>query len=104
VIGAEIERLLRQLIREEMRAALAEVADGRSGGARYVSVKTYAEARSISPSTVRQAMRDGRLEPMRVGRSVRVQADAEIASRSTKLDNATDRAEQRLGLVRGGKP
>jgi excisionase family DNA binding protein len=42
-----------------------------------VTVADYARARSISKSTVRAAIRDGRLPAMKIGRAARVRADAQ---------------------------
>jgi excisionase family DNA binding protein len=43
-----------------------------------VAVSEYAAARSISVSTVRNAIRNGRLPAIRIGTAVRVPVDAEI--------------------------
>jgi excisionase family DNA binding protein len=102
VIGVEIERYLRELIREVVRAELGEL--GRRPG-KHVSVKDYADARSIATSTVRAAIKSGRLPSIKVGRAVRVPADVEIATKTATpaSDDPTALAERRLGLVRGGR-
>ena len=63
-------------------------------------------ARSISISTVRAAIREGRLAVERIGkRSVRVPANATIARPTKPTDRATiDREmESALGLGRAGR-
>ena len=94
MIGAELERMLRQLVREEVSAAI-----GGAGPAptRLITVQEYAATRSVSVSTVRTAIRAGRLKATRIGRAVRVSADAEIA-RATKATTANARAAASLGL------
>lgn len=69
-----LEDIVRRVVREELAAA------GRSaqpGG--LVSVAEYARQRSISPATVRAAIKAGRLGVVRNGRAWRVRADEEIA-------------------------
>lgn len=76
-----IENVLRALVREEVRAELATVpALQAPTSAPYVSVAEYAKARSISVSTVRNAIRAGRLPAMKIGAAVRVRSDAEIGA------------------------
>lgn len=91
-----IDATIRQLVAEEVRRQLAERAPPERG---LVTVRDFARARSISPSTVRQAIRDGRLSTVRIGRAVRVPSDAIIAPRAGKF-TAVDRARRILG-VRG---
>lgn len=74
--------------------------------ARYLSPRAFAEQHSLGVSTVRELIRDGRLPAIRIGRCVRIAADAQIAPvAATKHIETTDsRADRRLGLVRGGQP
>jgi hypothetical protein len=65
---------------------------------RYVSPATYAREHVLGVSTVRAAIRAKRLPAVRVGRAVRIPADAQIAPASNG-DRALLRAEARLGLA-----
>ena len=67
-----IETIVRRVIREELAAAAKPCADD------HITIADYAVARSISPSTVRAAIRDGRLPAVKIGRAVRVPANIEI--------------------------
>lgn len=91
----DIEQTLRALVRDEVARALAE----REQRAELVTVADYAKQWSLSQSTVREAIREGRLAVERVGRAVRVPADAKI-DRRVDRDDPTARA--RLRLLRGG--
>jgi len=86
----ELVALLREdaVLRRELAAALA----GEQPSRAHVTIAEYARARSVSPSTVRAAIREGRLPSLRVGRAVRVPSDVEIANRTT-----------RLGVLNGGR-
>lgn len=90
----------------EVRALRAEFAESRSSigtAERQVTIAEYARQRSISTSTVRKAIREERLRCIRVGRAVRVPADAEIGSPSspTRAPATATRAARVLGLVPG---
>jgi excisionase family DNA binding protein len=77
----EIEEAIRRLVREEVRSELAKVPALQAPAASpYISVTEYANARSISVSTARNAIRDGRLPAMKIGSAVRVRGDAEIGA------------------------
>lgn len=91
-VEQSIEDLVRRIVREELER-LGHAATPR----RYITVALYAAARSISESTVRQAIARGALPTKRIGRAVRVDADAEIAPRE-RSTSATERALTRLGL------
>lgn len=80
MIGAELETLLRRIVREELEQLLA--ARDRDATPDLLTVRSYAERHSISQSTVRQAIRDGRLQAQRIGRAVRVPARGVIAPRA----------------------
>jgi excisionase family DNA binding protein len=81
-------------------AVVAEL-DRRLGAAKtspdQVTVDEYARRWSLSPSTVRHAIREKRLPVTRIGRAIRIATDARIAPR---VDSAT--ANARLRLFRGG--
>ena len=87
-----LEAIVRRVLREEL-AAMKPAA--------LLTVEDYADARSISQSTVRAAIREGRLEATRIGRSVRVASGAEISkSLSSDLENSPAvRAARKLGLA-----
>ena len=61
-----IEALVRRVVREELVGFAREFAK-ETASQRYVTVRKYAEARSISISTVRNAIRAGKLPAMRMG-------------------------------------
>jgi len=75
-----------------------------------VTVADYARARSISESTVRAAIRDGRLPAVKIGRAVRVRAHAQIgesvpvvsSSATTSDDTPRARAARILGKFDDG--
>lgn len=97
-LGRELVAAVREDrdLRRELAAALEL-------GARadLVSVAAFAAARSISQSTVRAAIREGRLEATKIGRAIRIATDATI--RSTTDRDATSLADRRLGVVQGGR-
>jgi excisionase family DNA binding protein len=105
VAVTDLESQIRAIAREEARAALAEV-DRAAGGAPtgYITIAEYARRRSISPNTVRAAIRAERLPALRFGRAVRVPADVEIgrpvraaAENDNRAAAAAARADRRLG-------
>lgn len=71
------EDKLRELVREVVVEVLAEQGGGAAG--ELVTVAKYAERCSISKSTVRAAIADGRLDAVKIGRAVRIPANATIA-------------------------
>jgi excisionase family DNA binding protein len=73
-----IEELIRVLVRDELQRELSKTETATKPPASYVSVSEYAKARSISISTVRNAIRDGRLPAMKIGAAVRIRSDEEI--------------------------
>jgi excisionase family DNA binding protein len=76
-----IEDAIRRLVRDEVRAELAKVpALQLPAASPYTSIAEYAKERSISVSTVRNAIREGRLPAMKIGAAVRVRRDAEIGA------------------------
>jgi excisionase family DNA binding protein len=92
---SDLEQLLAKLVDERVRAALAE----REHSPDAITVTEYARRWSISKSTVRAAIREGRLEAVHIGRAVRIPADAKIGRRAPR--DRTERA--RLALLRGGR-
>lgn len=88
--------MLEQIVRRVLREELAAIAP-KTG---LVTVAAYAAARSISSSTVREAIRDGRLKATRIGRSVRVEAGAEIAPASSGDETSVAvKVARKLGLA-----
>lgn len=64
--------------------------------AAHLTVAEYAFRWSLSETTVRAAVRDGRLAHERIGRAVRIPADARIARRERASGAPRDRARLRL--------
>lgn len=96
---AMLERVVRRVLPEVLAATRAVPAADE-----LVTMETFARRRSISESTVRAAIRDGRLPAVKIGRAVRVRADAQIGtpapslSASTSSDTPRARAARILGL------
>jgi len=91
---SELEDMLRRLIREELAKARN---DEKPAAAVYITAAEYAGRHSISLSTVREALSDGRLPAMRIGRAVRVEASAVIAPRARPDEDA--RRAQRITRI-----
>ena len=70
--------MLRDLVRSEVRAEVARIVSATPAQPTYLSVAEYAMARSISISTVRNAIRSGRLPAIKIGAAIRVRADVEL--------------------------
>lgn len=89
----------------ELRRKLADAFGGAaaSPAERYESPAEYAARLGIGVSTVRIAIREGRLESIRVGRAVRIPVSAVIRRRIEleERDDATARAARVLGLSSG---
>lgn len=88
---SNIDDHVRAIVRDELAKALA----ARAAVTEHVTVAEYAKRWSLSTSTVRAAIRDGRLPVKRIGRAVRVDAEAEIGA-TKRVDNT------RMRLLRGG--
>ena len=104
----DLEALVAAAVAAEVKRQLAAlgVANSNAPAPALVTVAEYARARSISISTVRAAIREGRLAVERIGkRAVRVPANATIARPTKPTDRATiDREmESALGLGRAGR-
>lgn len=99
-----LEDLVRELVRDEVRAELAKTTTSPPAAPTYVSAAEYARARSISVSSVRNAIRSGRLPALKIGAAVRVRADVEIGAPVVPTEGATAppvvRAEQILARRR----
>jgi hypothetical protein len=91
-----IETIVRRVIREEI-ATVAKPTPT------MMSVADYATAKAVCESTVRKAIRDGRLEHEKVGAALRIPADAEIRRRGGSGDVAEDRAAKILRGIGGGR-
>lgn len=88
----KFRELVVEVVREELAKLHAKPANDQA-----LTVAEYARRYSISERTVRDAIRDGRLDHLRIGRAVRIPTDAKIGPR---VDAVTARA--RLVLM-GGK-
>jgi excisionase family DNA binding protein len=69
-----------------------------------VTVGEYARQKSISCSTVRAAIREGRLKAVRIGRAVRIPIDADLGVQiacKQSANTTSARADRILGLVGG---
>lgn len=81
---------LEQAIERIVRRVLADLKPANDS---HITVAEFASRRSISESTVRIAIREKRLPCLRVGRAVRVPADAEI---SPSVKTRAARADAKL--------
>jgi hypothetical protein len=99
--GPRLDQMIREIVRSEVRAEFVRVMAMTPTRPTHVSVAEYAATRSISVSTVRSAIRGGRLPAIRIGAAVRVPVDAEIgrpvsANANGHDTNPVSRAEQIL--------
>lgn len=91
-----LRTLITEIVREELGKLMPTPAD-------LVTVAEFARRRSISPSTVRHAIRDGRLPVTSIGRAVRVAADATIGRPVKDAgDEHRERVRRKLGLLPRG--
>lgn len=92
-----LERVVRKVMRD-CEAIAATPAD------ELVTMAAFARRRSISESTVRAAIRSGQLPAVKIGRAVRVPADAQIgkpaptSGANTNADTPRARAARILGM------
>jgi hypothetical protein len=86
----KLDELIREIVRAEVRAEVARVIATGPAHPTHVSVAEYAAARSISVSTVRNAIRARRLPAIRIGTAVRVPVDAEIGRPVTTTPDGRD--------------
>lgn len=98
---SDVEKSLESLVERVVRKVLAERDIKPANEPNLVTVAEYARTRSISESTVRQALAENRLDKTKIGRAVRIPANAEIRKRQPTEDAITEHA--RLVLLRGGK-
>lgn len=95
--ASPLDAQIRAIVRDEIQRALADL--GASAAPELVTMAEYARARSISVTTVRAAIRDGRLEAHRIGRAVRVRARDEIARPVGAQTDRSEAARRKLGLM-----
>jgi excisionase family DNA binding protein len=76
-LASELERVIRAIVRDEMGKARAEAAAHPFPD--HITAKEYARRFSISVSTVLDAVHDGRLSAVRIGRVIRIPSDASMA-------------------------
>jgi excisionase family DNA binding protein len=99
-----LEAMLERVVRKVMREC-AKIAAAPPPADELVTMAAFARRRSISESTVRAAIRAGRLPAVKIGRAVRVRADAQIgepapiSSASTNADTPRARAARILGRL-----
>ncbi len=109
-LKAALERIVRRVVREELRAALDErVLPRLAGGGEFVDLRSC----GVERDTVRAAIKGGQLRRYKVGRKVMVRRD-ELARfveshRAVRADAASGDefdqmlAQRRLRAVPGGK-
>lgn len=68
----ELRTLLREVVREEVRAALVEAGTTNPDGDGYLSVQKAADLADVHADTIRAWIRAGRLHGYRAGRELRV--------------------------------
>lgn len=96
--GGILEKVVIELC-ELLHAEMAALRADESTAAQHVTVAAYAKAHSLSQSTVRVHIREGRLDAIRVGRAVRVRADASIGRPNAPRDPGDERIDRILGLT-----
>lgn len=100
-----LETLLEEIVRRVVREELANAR--RADDVGELSPEQFAKRIGVSTSTVRAMVKDGRLPAKKVGRLVRIAADATIGEpirpKSPDATTApTARARAILGIVVGG--
>jgi excisionase family DNA binding protein len=97
-----VDAALRAMIVAVVREVLAEHKQP-DAAPEYATVADYARRRQIAESTVRAAIRDGRLPALRIGRrAIRIPIAAEIGSLVNPARTADATARARLKLLGGG--
>jgi excisionase family DNA binding protein len=95
-----LEALIEALADRVAERVARKLERGGPAADQLVDVATFARERSIAVSTVRRAIREGRLEAVHIGRSVRVRRDAVVARSAASPAPAgaasTDRVALRL--------
>lgn len=90
---SELEEMVRRIVRDELAKQKPA-----NDSTEWLTVALYAKRWAISQSTVREAIREGRLEHERVGRAVRIVSTAKIGQAKGGANE-----EAVLKLMRGGK-
>jgi excisionase family DNA binding protein len=102
-LDAQLEALIRRVIREELDARDARQAAAGAAG-EYLSPAEFARRLGVSVPTVRRWIDEGRLEAMRAGRQVRISA-AEIERLVRRRAPAErESAEQVVDRILDGRP
>ncbi len=88
----DLEQIIRSIVREELgkKAPANDTPD-------RLTVTEYARRWSISETTVRHAIRDKRLVCIRIGRAVRIPADAQVGP---PVKTHAERARRKLLAVK----
>lgn len=93
-LDAAIRAIIRDVVRQELHAQAAQP--------HYLTVAEFARRWSLTAGTIRRAIREGRLEAVRIDSAIRIPADAVIVSRrgseNDRILRATENARRRLGL------
>lgn len=103
-IDAGIRSIVREVVREEIRAALDErPRAGRNASddeASYLSISRAASIADVAPGTLRRWIKTGRLPVRRAGRVYRVaRADLDEFLRTGRTLDVVDKARSILGGV-----
>lgn len=88
----DLEKQLESLVERVVRRVLAEK-PANDAAPEYLTVAVYAARLSVSERTVRDAIRESRLEHVRIGRAVRIPSAARIEPR---VESVTARARLTL--------
>jgi excisionase family DNA binding protein len=99
---ADLERALEAIVDRAVRRAVRDELAARQPTAELVTIAAFARQRSISIGTVRNAIRDGRLEATKIGRAVRVRADAAIGKAARPVPAGPETPVARAARVRIG--
>ncbi len=97
---SDLEKTLQAMIEREVSRQLAAARPANDAPV-CVTIAEYARARSISESTVRLAIREGRLPAQKIGRAVRIKPTDEIAKphRADRVAQAQANAHRRLRRI-----
>jgi len=93
-----LDVVLRELVAELVRAELdkRQALAAATAAPELITAAEYARRYSISISTVRAAIREHRLDVTRIGRAVRIAADATIHAADAEIAEATEVARRKL--------
>ena len=104
-LDASIRSIVREVVREEIRAALDErgrlgarnVSQGSAADQSYVSIARAAQLAAVAPGTLRRWLKEGRLPTHRAGRVYRIAtADLETFLRSGRSSLVAEKAREIL--------